>query len=142
MSALSVKLPKDEPSTSIALVANFCGEGLSLQLLPNADVEEPQLRTKPFGKDFTTISGHNTICRFIASSSKAKDQLLGQNPEDSALISEWMSYRNTDLLPLMDDKLVKVREGCPRRGDGRGALRTRCVSHPGIAVDTRPIQRS
>lgn len=109
MSALTVKLPKDELSTSIALVAHYCGEGESLQLVPDAPVEEPQLRTKPFGKDYTTIAGHNTVCRFIASSSKAKAQLLGRTPEDAAMISEWLSYRNTSLLPLMDDKLIKVR---------------------------------
>ncbi len=50
MSALTVKLPADEPSASIALVAHYCGHGESLAILPDADVEEPQLRTKPFGK--------------------------------------------------------------------------------------------
>ena len=133
MSALAVKLPAGEPSISIALVAQYCGEGASLQLLPDAAVEEPQLRTKPFGKDFTTVTGHNTICRFIASSSKAKAQLLGRNPEDAAMISEWISYRNTDLVPLMDDKLIKVRRHgvhvsgvlhiwCVGGGGGEGVL--------------------
>ena len=50
MSALTVKLPTDEPSASIALVAHYCGHGESLAILPDADVAEPQLRTKPFGK--------------------------------------------------------------------------------------------
>ena len=116
MSALTVKLPKNEPSISIALVAHFCGEGESLQLIPEANVEEPQLRTKPFGKDFTTIAGHNTICRFIASNSKSKAQLLGRNPEDGAMIAEWISYRNTDLVPLMDDKLIKASHTASLRG--------------------------
>ena len=111
MSALTVKLPADEPSASIALVAHYCGHGESLAILPDADVEEPQLRTKPFGKGFTTISGHNTICRFIADSSKFKAQLLGRTPEANALISQWLSYRNLALVPLMDDKLHKASPG-------------------------------
>ncbi len=108
MSALTVKLPAAEPSASIALVAHYCGHGESLAILPDADVEEPQLRTKPFGRGFTTISGHNTICRFIADSSKFKAQLLGRTKEAAALISQWLSYRNLALVPLMDDKLHKV----------------------------------
>ena len=60
-------------------------------------------------RGFTTISGHNTICRFIADSSKLKAQLLGRTDEANALISQWLSYRNLELVPLMDDKLHKVR---------------------------------
>ena len=72
-------------------------------------------------RGFTTISGHNTICRFIADSSKLKAQLLGRTPEANALISQWLSYRNLELVPhLMDDKLHKVRRyaraGLPHRG--------------------------
>ncbi len=64
-------------------------------------------------RGFTTISGHNTICRFIADSSKLKAQLLGRTPEANALISQWLSYRNLELVPhLMDDKLHKVRAPC------------------------------
>ena len=61
-------------------------------------------------RGFTTISAHNTICRFLADSSKLKAQLLGRTPEANALISQWLSYRNLELVPhLMDDKLHKVR---------------------------------
>ena len=109
MSALTVKLPPDEPSASIELVAQYCGQGESLQLVKNAPVEEPQLRTKPFGKDYTTIAGHNTVCRYIAHNSKLKEQLLGRTPEDNAMVSDWLTYRNLHLLPpFLDDKLLKV----------------------------------
>ncbi|KAK9808921.1 hypothetical protein WJX72_006429 [[Myrmecia] bisecta] len=96
-----LRLPAGDAARAPQLVAAYAGVS---DLLDVSTSESLQLTTT----DGQQLSGHNTICRYIASLSPRRTQLLGDTPETQALIAQWLSYRNTDMLPLTDEQLLHV----------------------------------
>lgn len=56
------------------------------------------------------VEGVTTVYSFVASQTEKGKALLGSTPEATAEIDQWMSYRNVNLTPLLDTKLVPVNE--------------------------------
>ena len=72
------------------------------------DVATTSDRVQLTSHDGKILSGVNTIHRYVAGLGSKKEQLLGNSPATEALIAEWLSFKNTQLVPITEEQLLKV----------------------------------
>lgn len=62
------------------------------------------------GSKGDALEGVTTVYTFVASQTEKGKALLGATAEIAAEVDQWMSYRNTNLTPLLDTQLIAVND--------------------------------
>eukprot|EP00884_Botryococcus_braunii_P011222 jgi/Botrbrau1/200/Bobra.0022s0180.1 len=98
-----VRYPVREDAADILLVAGYSGisDQIQEEVVKGGNVEVVTAEGE-------TLSQPNTCCRYIASLGPLRQQLLGDSPEQDALISEWLSKRHTLLTHITETALSQV----------------------------------
>ncbi len=78
--ALRLLSPSSQDTKLVRLVAAFSDS------LDNLDVQEDSKEFQLILQNGQTLTGSNTICKYLAKSGSKATDLLGSNPEDEALV--------------------------------------------------------
>jgi len=99
---LVVQYANQEQFNNLRLVAAFSElqDGVKLQSGAELSLTSPDSSMQ--------LTQLNTICRYIAEAGSRREQLLGSSPAAKAQTSEWLSFRNTGLSPVTEDRLYKI----------------------------------
>lgn len=99
----TLSLGEGPASVGIRLVLEYCN-------LPpeKCEVTVSQGKEELVGRDGASITGRNTICRYLASLSENSAKLLGKTPQEKAEVSQWLNHVYTNLEPLVDSKLHEL----------------------------------
>ncbi|GLI59558.1 hypothetical protein VaNZ11_001461 [Volvox africanus] len=58
----------------------------------------------------SVLRGLATVCTHLVRQSAGKHDLLGSTPELQAQVTEWLTWATIELVPLMDDRLLKLNQ--------------------------------
>ncbi|BDA44302.1 probable aminoacyl tRNA synthase complex-interacting multifunctional protein at C-terminar half [Coccomyxa sp. Obi] len=100
--ALRLLSPSSQDTKLVRLVAAFSGS------LDKLDVQEDSRELQLILQSGQTLTGSNTICKYLAKSGSKATDLLGSNPEEEALIAQWLSSRYSLLSPISEEALQKL----------------------------------
>lgn len=98
-------VPDDAARRTLQLVASFGGHQGEVNIAVG-DVSDVEFTDAAGAK----LSGANTAARCLAGSCPQATALLGTTPEQQAKVSQWLTFRRSELTPLIDDKLVKLND--------------------------------
>lgn len=99
-----IRVPTDAQRRNIEHVALCAGSSSQIRVTQGSTLE---LRSTDGSLQ---LEGLNTICRFVAGLGSKKAQLLGEDDTAKSQISEWLSYRNTELSPITEENLNLVNK--------------------------------
>ncbi|CAL8470271.1 g9813 [Coccomyxa elongata] len=100
--ALRLLSPSSQDTKLVRLVAEFS------DFLDKLDVQEDSKELQLILQNGQILTGSNTICKYLAKSGSKATDLLGSNPEDEALIAQWLSSRYSLLSPISEEALQKL----------------------------------
>ena len=101
---MQITVPDAATQLMLELVASYGAvEAIQIEVVAEAAAVE-------FEVDGQKLSGKMTAARAISTQSTIADQLLGGTAEEQAQVAEWLTFSQTHLSPLMDDRLAKLND--------------------------------
>ncbi|CAG9462226.1 unnamed protein product [Pedinophyceae sp. YPF-701] len=97
-------IPDTGVGKSCLVLAEYCGA------LPKIEIAE-MMSKDPVPKlqvDGAEVVGASSVLSAIARMAPGAHGLLGTTPTEEAEVQQWLSFRNRELEPLLDDKLAPV----------------------------------